>query len=240
MKQLALGIALQPEFGLDDSEPGANGELHAALRQALAGGPERFVYAWGEDGSGRSHLLRACAVEARRCGRQALLAEAASVFSEPAPDDRVWLVDDVHRLDEAAQVALFHLHNRVRDGGRGLLVATGNAAPAALALRADLRTRLGSGLVYRLQPLGDEHKTALLVRHARSRGLVLPEAVAAWLVSRADRDLRALVAALDRLDRGSLEHQRPLTIPFLRQLLAEAPPAAGLRREPPPESSPSP
>ena len=40
-----------------------------------------------------------------------------------------------------------------------------------------------------------------------------------WLLTRTDRDLGALVALLDRLDRASLAAQRRITVPFLRQVL---------------------
>ncbi len=53
-------------------------------------------------------------------------------------------VDDAECLDEAAQIELFDLYNRMRDSG-GLLLVSGTQAPLHLKLRDDLRTRLGWG-----------------------------------------------------------------------------------------------
>lgn len=99
------------------------------------------------------------------------------------------------------------------------MVLTGSVAPASLHLRPDLRTRLGACLVFQLQVLADEDKVQALRAHARARGLELPADVATYLLTRSDRDLRALLGVLDLLDKSSLEQKRPLTVPLLRQLL---------------------
>src|SRR5260364_131549 len=51
----------------------------------------------------------------------------------------------------------FTRFNEVRAHPRCALVAAGNAPPRALALREDLRSRLGWGLVFQLAPLDDAH-----------------------------------------------------------------------------------
>jgi DnaA-homolog protein len=206
MKQLILDIAPPPAPRLDNFVPGRNTELIAAL-DALANGAssERFIYVWGAAGSGRSHLLRA-----------ALDADAPTF---DAPDDAFAAADDVHRLGAAAQVALFNLHNRIR-GGSGVLIASGNVAPARLALRADLMTRLACGLVYQVHGLDDQEKAAALRHHAKARGFHLAPEVAAYLLRHAQRDMPSLLALLDALDRYSLETKRAITVPLLRELLS--------------------
>ena len=62
----------------------------------------------------------------------------------------------------------------------------------------------------------------MLRDRAQRRGLILEEAALDWLLTRTDRDLGALVALLDRLDRASLAAQRRITVPFLRQTLGAA------------------
>ena len=222
MKQLLLDITPPPAPTLDNFVPGRNAEQVVAL-YALANGSsdERFIYLWGADSSGRSHLLRAVVDAARRNGRLAAWFDAhADAFD--AADDALCAVDDVHLLGAEAQIALFHLHNRIRAGG-GALIASGNAAPAQLALRADLVTRLASGLVYQVHGLNDEEKSAALRRHADARGLRLAPEVAAYLLRHARRDMPSLLALLDALDRYSLETQRAITVPLLRDLLTLTP-----------------
>lgn len=218
MKQLVLDIALPAAPTLDNFVPGRNAELVVAL-YALANGAnnERFIYLWGADGSGRSHLLRAVAAAARRNGRRTLWFDAKTQVIDAA-DDVLCAADDVHLLGAEAQIALFNLHNRIR-GGKGALLVAGNAAPAQLRLRADLVTRLAAGLVYQLHGLDDEEKSAALRRHADARGLRLSQEVTAYLLRHARRDMPSLLALLDALDRYSLETKRAITVPLLRELL---------------------
>lgn len=225
MQQLLLQLAPAPAPTLDNFVPGRNGAALQALRDIAGGaGAERFVYLWGEPGSGRTHLLRALAQAAS--GRKArYLACAPDSGKDNAgledgslQGDRVIAVDDVQDLSAAAQIALFDLYNRVRAGG-GALAAGGNAAPAQLALRTDLRSRLAWGLAFQLHPLSDAEKAAALREHARARSLDLPEEVVAYLLKHARRDMASLIGILDALDRYSLEQKRPVTLPLVRDAL---------------------
>jgi DnaA family protein len=215
MKQMILDIAPAPAPTLDSFVSGRNGELLVSL-YALANGSnrEQFVYLWGDPGCGRSHLLQSVVAAARREGR-------AAVWFDPlreAADDALVAVDDVQRLDADAQIALFNLHNRLR-AGQGSLLASGDAAPAQLTLRADLTTRLASGLVYQVHGLDDAEKAAALRGHAEARGFRLSKEVADYLLRHAERDMPSLLALLDALDRYSLANRRAITVPLLRELL---------------------
>jgi DnaA family protein len=197
VKQLALGISPPPQPSLDNFIPGRNAELLARLRELHAGRvQESIVYLWGPAGSGRSHLLRATARHGLR------------------------IADDVEQLDEPAQIELFNAINQARESG-GAVLAAGHAPPAQLALRDDLRSRLGWGLVYQLQPLTDDERMLYLRSEADRRGMHLADDVIAYLLTRLRRDLPSLSAVLDRLDRVSLELQRPVTLPLARDILKD-------------------
>lgn len=215
MQQLLLQLAPAPAPTLDNFVPGRNGAaLQALLDIARATGGERFVYLWGAPGSGRTHLLRGLAQDAD--ARKALYLSGAPLASEA--QDMVIAMDDVQRLAPGAQIELFDLYNRVRSG-RGALVASGDAAPSLLTLRADLRSRLAWGLAFQLHPLSDAEKAAALRAHARARALELPEDVIAYLLRHARRDMTSLIGILDALDRYSLEQKRPVTLPLVRGAL---------------------
>ena len=217
MQQLLLQLSPPPAPTLDNFVPGRNAAALRALREIAAGATgERFVYLWGAPGSGRTHLLRGLALAAGRSGHY-----LDGVPGANAPADGVIAVDDVQRLAAAGQIALFDLYNRVRAAG-GALVAGGDAAPAQLSLREDLRSRLAWGLAFQLQPLSDEEKAAALRAHARARAIALPEEVIAYLLAHAQRDMASLIAILDALDRHSLEHKRAITVPLVRDALGSA------------------
>ena len=215
MQQLLLQLALPPAPTLDNYVPGRNGAALQALRDIARGaGGERFVYLWGEPGSGRTHLLRGFAQAAG--GGKGLYLCGTPGGSMAA--DNVIAVDDVQDLSAGGQIALFDLYNRVR-ARAGALAASGDAAPAQLALREDLRSRLAWGLAFQLHPLSDAEKAAALREHARGRALDLPEDVIAYLLKHARRDMASLIGILDALDRYSLEQKRPVTLPLVRDAL---------------------
>ncbi|PWB50417.1 MAG: DnaA regulatory inactivator Hda [Nitrosomonadales bacterium] len=217
MKQLLLDIAADMTPTLDNFIPGRNVELLHTLQTILQGGAgEHFVYVWGEPGSGRSHLLRAWIHAARQQGMRA--AYVPGEIPLQWEGSGLVAVDDVARLCQDGQIALFHLYNRLRESGGALLVS-GPVAPAGLDLRPDLLTRLGWGLVYQVQGLNDAEKALALQEHARARGFALPQEVLDYLLRHWRRDLPSLMAVLDALDRITLEQRRPVTVPLLRQLL---------------------
>ena len=221
MQQLALQLSAQPEASFGNFVPGRNAEVLAALRAAARGhAGERCIYLWGAPGSGRGHLLRAFVAEARAAGRRASLfarAPAAGALSG-LESDGVVALGGAEGLDEAAQVALFGLCNRIREGG-GALVVSGAAAPAGLELRADLATRLAWGLVYEVHALSDEEKAEAMRARAEQCGFVLPLEAQAYVLRHGRRDLPSLLALVDLIDRHSLAQQRAVTVPLVREVL---------------------
>ena len=194
MRQLALDLAPPPAPTLANFAPGANARALAAVRELVDGGGRAVLYLWGAPGSGRSHLLRAAATE--------------------RPD--LLTLDDVQRLSPPAQIAAFDSFNT-----HARVLAAGDAPPARLAVRDDLRTRLGSGVVIELVPLADEDKLAALRAHAAERGITIASEVLEYLFRHLRRDMGTQMAMLDALDRYSLATQRALTVPLAKLALED-------------------
>lgn len=213
--QLALDLLQPAEPTLDNFVVGDNGECLGALQAMLAGdAPVRTCYLWGLPGTGKSHLARAFAQPGALLG-----ADAAPQAFRFDRGHRRWAVDDVERLDDAAQQALFGLINAVRADAAAVLLVTGAAPPLAQPLREDLRSRLGWGLVYEVRRLSDADKATALTRHAAERGVTIADGVIPYLMTHASRDIRTLIALLDGLDRFALERRRAITLPLLREFL---------------------
>lgn len=218
-QQLALDLVQPLRPSLDNFVVGRNAEVIAALRTLAAGGPERFVYLWGGDGSGRTHLLQAVAASA-----SSRWIDGASSPLEFDPAVRLYLADDVDRYDPMRQQQLFVLQNEVRASRTSALVASGSAPPAQLVLREDVRTRLAWGLVYQLHGLTDAEKEDALRAHAASRGIDLSAEVLGYLLTHMPRDLSTQVAILDALDAYALAAKRAITVPLVREWAAQAQP----------------
>lgn len=220
MRQLLLDLGAEKPQTLESFVTGQNQELLHVLRQfAGRSSPvhDRFVYLWGEAGAGKSHLLHSLAAAGKA---RYIPADAGEDAFLQTPDITLYLLDDCDRLPPDAQISAFNLYNQVKENG-GLLVAAGSLPPARLALREDLRTRLGWGLIYQVHGLTDEEKIAALTQAAQARGLNLSPGVLPYLITHFRRDMRSLSAMLDALDQYSLETQRPITLPLLRSLLQQ-------------------
>jgi ATPase involved in DNA replication initiation len=195
MKQLLLDIKPASPPSLQNFMAGRNAEALASLMAAVhPSGASHFIYLWGEAGSGKSHLLKACAAQ------------------------NVMVVDDVHLLSADAQIDLFNRYNQIKES-HGSLITAGLHAPTQMGLRDDLATRLAWGLVYQLHALNDAEKSLALQNHAMERGMRLPSEVVDYCLRYLRRDLSTLMATLDALDEWSLTTKKPITVPLLRQLL---------------------
>jgi DnaA family protein len=195
----------------------------AQLRVACEpGAPTTPLYLWGDQGTGKTHLLRALVHEVQRRGGRVGWFDA----TQPLPwlHEESWgllVLDGCEAYDSPQQHAAFTLFVEATTQAT-LIAASGRLPPVDLPLRDDLRSRLGWGHVMAVQALSEAESRAALRREADRRGLFLSDEVIDHLLHRYARDLKHLMIQLDRLDEFALVHKRALTVPLLRQMLAEA------------------
>lgn len=224
--QLSLGVSLQDDLHFDNFLAGQNSAVLAQLRQlfTLQESTFNFIYLWGREDTGKTHLLKAVdkqAKEAAKSHHYLDLAEAtnAEVLSTISSD--VVCIDNLQAVagQPLWEENLFHLFNRIREQ-HGLLVFSALSGPTHLGiLLPDLLSRLSWGLTYHLQALQDDEKRLAFKLRARQRGMDVPDEVARYILHRSPRRLSGLFALLDLLDDASLKEQRKLTIPFVRQAI---------------------
>ncbi len=225
--QLPLGVGLRDDATFVNYYPGPNASLVDRLVHQLDEGGEPFLYLWGGEGVGRSHLLQAACHAASDRELRALYLPLAELGHFPP-----LMLEEIERLDLVAiddleqvlgrkrwEEALFHAFNRLRDAGKRLVVAA-DAPPRQLPTRLpDLASRLTWGVTFHAQGLDDAGRLAALQLRARVRGMALPDEVARYILHRGPRRLGELFEILATLDRASLSAQRKLTIPFVKQAL---------------------
>ena len=190
---------------------------------------QQFFYLWGNKGSGKSHLLKGVCQHYLAQQRPALYVplNKAQYFSpavlENLEQQALVCLDDLQAVIGNAEweVAIFDLINRVRETGRTLLIMSADQSPVNLPVQLpDLASRLTWGEVYQLAPLNDKQKIDVLQKAAYQRGIELPDETANFLFKRLERDMKTLFNALAKLDQASLQAQRQLTIPFVKEILA--------------------
>ena len=224
MKQIPLPIAPPPDLGFDRLVVGRNAQAVAHM-QGLARNPGASapVYLWGVAGSGKTRLLHALAASQQADGARVGWFDAASRL--PWQLDEAWrlvVVDRCDALDADHQQAAFALF--VEADAQGVQwAAAGRLPPVDLPLRDDLRSRLGWGHVFALQPLDEDETRAALRREADRRGIFLSDDVMDYLLTHLRRDMGHLMDLLLQLDRFALAEHRQVTVPLVKKMLAEAP-----------------
>ncbi len=230
--QLALDFRWSVAADLASFVPLGN-EQAVATVAALGGPPGQSLYLTGPPGSGRSHLLQAACGRVSEVGGPAVYVPLVEHIRGPVAQldglEGLSLVaiDDLDCLAgrDDWQEGVFHLYNRLRDAG-GLMVVSASAAPAALGLALpDLVSRLESLLRLRLTAADDDRRRRILAGAVARRGLDLPEASTEYLLRHEARDLGHLMAVVERLDAASLQAGRRLTVPFIKSVLGDQPPA---------------
>ena len=225
MKQIALDIGLAPGPTLKNFFAGPNQATLQHL-QLWVGNDKRSpvpTYLWGESGSGKTHLLRAAQAALRDQGCPVGWLDAS--VAEPTSFDESWRVivlDDVHLYTAVQQHAAFNWFVNATtpsDGQQRWVLAAGNVPPSDLALREDLRTRLGWGHIFQLQVLSESERRAVLRQQADERGVFLSDEVMDFMLNRFSRDLSSLIQLLDQLDGYALQTKRAITIPLIKAML---------------------
>ncbi|MDO8267179.1 MAG: DnaA regulatory inactivator Hda [Moraxellaceae bacterium] len=225
MKQLALDIGLASDPSFANFFIGPN---EAVVRQLAlwANSPLDSpvpTYLWGDEASGKTHLLKAVSEALRGQGASSGWMDASML--EPPAFNESWsavIMDDCHLYTAAQQRAAFNWFVNALstdDGHPRWVVAAGNVPPADLPLREDLRTRLGWGNVFALQALNDAERRAVLRREADARGVFLSAEVMDFMLTRFSRDLGSLMQLLEKLDGYALQTKRAITVPLLKSML---------------------
>ena len=196
MKQMLLALSPTPKQSFENFVVGQNIEVIHTLKQIISHKlPIQFIYLWGNEGSGKSHL------------------------AQIASDHGFVIHDDVHLLDDSGQIELFNTYNRCKESYQNMLV-TGLYSPLQMKLRDDLATRLAWGVTYEVIALSDEEKKLALLRHADERGIKLNADIIDYCLKYLKRDMPNLFSILEDLDKWSLSYKRPITLPLLKEIIA--------------------
>ena len=193
---MLLALSPTPKQSFENFVTGQNIEVVHTLEQMIRIELSiHFIYLWGNEGSGKSHLAHI------------------------AFDHGFIIHDDVHLLDDQGQVELFNTYNRCKESQQNMLV-TGLYSPLQMELREDLASRLAWGITYEVLALSDEEKKLALQKHANERGMKLNIEIIDYCLKYLKRDMPNLFSILEDLDKWSLTYKRPITLPLLKEIIA--------------------
>lgn len=215
MNQLIFDFAERGYPGFDKFLGTENAELVYVLQHKH----DPFIYVWGEEGAGKSHLLRAWVAQALDAGKKAVYIDAAATpLTEAAFEAEYLAIDQIEKLGNEEQALLFAVFNRFRNSGKGFLLLSSEHTPQQLVIREDLRTRMAYCLVYEVKPLTDQEKIDALVSMAAARQVTIDPEIFEYLLNHWRRDMDSLMQMLDTLDNYAVTMGKRITLPLLRQL----------------------
>lgn len=227
--QLLLPLDIQENYTFDNFYPGSNKIiLHCVKDFILRQKFSDCFYLWGHPFSGCTHLLKACYTQAKSVDLRARYISLKDFQKSYTPNDlKKLLYDDLVCCDEVESIAgkslweeaLFSLFNFLKENCKGLIIGSHHTPDHLNFHLNDLTSRLNSGLLFQVRELTDVEKIQALKLRAHLKGLVLPDQVAQFLLSRLVRSPKVLFSVLTKLDQASLVQQRKLTIPFVKEVL---------------------
>jgi DnaA-homolog protein len=227
LKQLALNLCLKDEATFTNFYIGKNQQLFTVLTNFHVNTNTPFIYLWGKDGSGKTHLLQAlCQIFGEHDFTAAYLPlEDVKELKVEMLDDLgsldLFCIDDIHLIagDLVWEEKIFHCFNELMVQNKKIVI-TAAMPPKELPFKLpDLKSRMTNSLTFAVHELNDEEKIKSLIDRAKLRGLSLPDQVARFLLSHYNRDIKSLFMTLDKLDNAALVAKHKLTVPFIKDIL---------------------
>ncbi len=225
-EQLPLQFEFQSNQNFSTYYPDGNEEVIAHLQQLYLN-DEQQIYLWGEQATGKTHLLQAVNIAASK-QKLSVFYYNLHVPKLPSPSileglesfdlvcfDNIQLIAGNSEWEQA----FFNFYNLHRDNNKKLLISA-DCPPKYLPLQLpDLKTRMSWGLTLKLKTLSDEQQLNALIYKANDLGFEIPHAVGRFLMNHYARDLPSIWDLLDKIEQATLSAKRKITIPFLKQIM---------------------
>lgn len=246
LQQLWLDLLPESPPTLDNFIVGDNAMLITTFAEWLANRTPKMAsqlcfYLHGENGSGKTYLLQCAQNDTPHhfiyCDVAQRDAKSVAEQNRLLAADQALALDNIGFLNAEQQTQLFHFFNRQlarcyqaahdenaqthpypNQPAVKLLIAD-RQPPLHLAVREDLRTRLGLGQIYALKPLPSQEMLSLILKFCQQYQLDLDARCINYLLVHASRDPQQLSELFTRLHQTTLSTHRTVTLPLLRELM---------------------
>lgn len=237
---------LHPAQTFESFVPGQGTEFAYRAARSLAEGESSeigLLYVHGSFGYGKTHLLNATALEAKKRGRRPLFLGAEDfmrqflgalhrkdtlAFKDELRAADLLLIDDLqHICRSSATISEFlHTVNAFADQRRRVVIAADRAPDALEGVGADVRSRLSGGLVIGLgKPDRDTRLSILKARaedFARQRpGTVLPQEVLERIADMDEASPRDLIGIFTKLATYADLTKKPVTLEVVEETVGK-------------------
>jgi len=215
---MTFDLPVKTAHGRDDFFISPANALAVKMLEGWPKWPDNKLALIGPVGSGKTHLTQVWAAD---IGAVVIAAQDLAKADIPALSSAPAAVEDIRKIarDAAAQEALFHLHNLMRETGTPLLL-TADMAPNHWALTLpDLQSRMSATTVTALPAPDDALLSAVLVKLFADRQIEVQPKLIAYLTKRMERSFDAAGALVAALDKAALSERRAISINIAAQVL---------------------
>ncbi|EBA12560.1 DnaA ATPase domain-containing protein [Roseobacter sp. CCS2] len=204
------GVALGPDdFFVSD----ANAQAFAMLSTPEAW-PEQKLALIGPSGCGKSHLSRVFQAQS-----DAFLIVASEISATFQTDASTVIIEDMETLPSAAEEAVFHLHNNLRNAGGSLLLTSDHPPSRWPITLPDLASRMQATTVVQIDNPDDALLSALIMKLFADRQINPQPALVQYLSTRIERSFAAAADIVARLDAAALAQGRKINKSLAAELL---------------------
>jgi chromosomal replication initiation ATPase DnaA len=217
-QQLSFDLPVIPALGRDDFMIAPSNAVAVAMIEATQDWVGGKLVLCGPTGSGKTHLAH---VWAGAQNGQIIIASDLMDADIPALALTPTAIENLPDIaqNQAAQTALFHLHNLMQSNGQPLLM-TGSGAPNHWGMSLpDLQSRIDAAGVATLNAPDDTLLSAVIAKQFNDRQLMPRPDVIPYLVLRIDRSFAAARDVVAAMDEHSLSRHKPLTRALAGQVL---------------------
>ena len=218
-RQLPFSFDHRPALGGEDFLVAPSNSEAVAWIDRWPDWPGPALALHGPPGCGKTHLSQVFAAGTRAClvSASELSSDGPVHLTAPA-----CVVDDTETvLALGLEEALLHLHNRLAEAGRHLLLAARRPPAHWSVALGDLRSRLNAAAAIAIKSPDDTLITAVLVKLFSDRQLRVDSDVVSFMVARMERSFDAARRLVAALDAAALAERRNITVPLARHVLEQ-------------------
>jgi len=179
-------------------------------------GQRRFAL-YGDAGCGKTHLAHIWEQQA-----QALWL-TPEIIEDTTPDavaeQAMAFVLDLPAIDD---MWLFHFYNLCQERQAFWLICHRLPPSQWPTQIPDLRSRLATIPAIQVKHPDESALKELLLKLFRERGVIITEAIAHYLLNRADRSFVNLKTLVESIDTFALKQRRSISVPLIRKYLEES------------------
>jgi len=129
------------------------------------------------------------------------------------------VIDDIDELTQADEENLFHIFNRCKDAGRYLLMTSKKPVYELGFTLPDLKSRISSSLISSIEQPSEEFLHVMFHKHFLDMQVQVPDRVISYITSRIQRSFKSVYEIAEILNKKSVETKRPISIPFVKEVL---------------------